>query len=123
MELIIAPKARSDIAHILAWTEESFGPQASRRYGNLIATAMEQVATNPELAGSRPRPDITDHCRTYHLFFSRKSVGRSGDRVRRPCHFLLYRVTDTGMVEIGRVLHDSMEVKAHLPEEYRRSPE
>jgi len=123
MELIIAPKARSDIANILAWTAENFGPQASRRYRNLLATAIEQVAANPELAGSRHRPEIADHCRTYHLCFSRKSAGRIGDRVRRPRHLLLYRVTKTEMVEIARVLHDSMEVKAHLPEEFRRSPE
>ena len=71
MEVVIAPKARSDIASILAWTGEQFGPQALRRYGKLLATAMEQVAENPDLAGSRPRPEIADHCRTYHLFFSR----------------------------------------------------
>ena len=117
MELIIAPMARNDIANILAWTAENFGPQMLRRYGKLIATAMEQVAANPELAGSYPRPEIAAHCRTYHLFFSRKSAGRAGDRVRRPRHFLLYRVTESGAVEIGRVLHDSMELKAHLPEE------
>jgi toxin ParE1/3/4 len=79
------------------------------------------VAANPGLAGSYPRPEIAAHCRTYHLFFSRKSAGRAGDRVRRPRHFLLYRATESGAVEIGRVLHDSMELKAHLPEEYRHS--
>ena len=38
-------------------------------------------------------------------------------------HLLVYRVTESGIVEIGRVLHDSMELKTHLPEEYRRSQE
>jgi plasmid stabilization system protein ParE len=28
MEVIVAPKARGDIASILAWTEEHFGPLA-----------------------------------------------------------------------------------------------
>jgi plasmid stabilization system protein ParE len=55
MDVIIAPKARSDIASILAWTEENFGPQTLKRYGKLIATAIEQVAENPELAGSTQR--------------------------------------------------------------------
>jgi plasmid stabilization system protein ParE len=58
-----------------------------------------------------------------HLFFSRKLAGRAAGRIRRPRHFLLYRVTEPGMVEISRVLHDSMELKAHLPEEYRGLPE
>ena len=123
MEVLIAPQARGDIASILAWTEANFGPPVVRRYGKLIATAIEQVAANPELAGSRQRPEIADHCRFYHLFFSRKSAGRAGDRIGRPRHFLLYRVTESGIVEIGRVLHDSMDLKAHLPEEYRRSQE
>ena len=123
MEVIIAPKARSDIASILAWTEEKFGPQTLKRYARLIATAIEQIAENPERAGSSQRQEIAEHCRTYHLFFSRKSAGRASDRISRPRHFLLYRVTESGMVEIGRVLHDSTELKEHLPEEYRRSPE
>jgi toxin ParE1/3/4 len=117
MKVIIAPRARSDIASILAWTEENFGPQTLKRYGKLIATAIEQVTANPDLAGSRKRPEIAEHCRTYHLFFSRKSAGRAGDRIRHPRHFLLYRVTKSSVVEIGRVLHDSMELHAHLPEE------
>jgi toxin ParE1/3/4 len=121
MEVIIAPQARSDIASILAWTEENFGPQTLRRYSKLIATAIEQVAENPECAGSCSRPEIADRCQTYHLFFSRKAAGRAGDRVRHPRHFLLYRLTESGEVEIGRVLHDSMEMMEHLPEVYRRS--
>ncbi len=123
MEVIIAPKARSDIANILAWTEQNFGPQTLERYAKLIATAMEQVAANPELAGSTKRPEIGDKCRTYHLYFSRKSAGPAGQRIRNPRHFLLYRVTEVNTVEIGRVLHDSMELQEQLPEEYRGSPE
>jgi toxin ParE1/3/4 len=67
MEVIIAPQARSDIANILAWTEEHFGPQTLKRYSNLIATAIQQVAADPELAGSSQRPEIAQDCRTYHL--------------------------------------------------------
>jgi toxin ParE1/3/4 len=123
MQVIVAPKARSDIASILAWTEEHFGLQIMNRYARLIATAIEQVATNPELVGSSHRPEIAQECRTYHLYFSRKAAGRPGDRIRRPRHFLLYRVAEANDVEIGRVLHDSMELQEHLPEEYRDSPD
>ena len=121
MPVIISPNARSDIASILAWTEENFGPQITSRYARLIATAIEQVAANPELDGSSHRPEIAQNCRTYHLFFSRKAAGRPGSRIRRPRHFLLYRVAEANIVEIGRVLHDSMELQEHLPDEYRGS--
>jgi plasmid stabilization system protein ParE len=52
MDVILAPQARRDIANILAWTEENFGPQALKRYTKLMATAIEHVAENPDLAGS-----------------------------------------------------------------------
>ena len=123
MEVFIAPKARSDIENILISTEENFGPKTMKRYTKLIATAIEAVAANPELIGSSERPEIARQGRTYHLFFSRKSAGRVGDRIRRPRHLLLYRVTEAGVVEIARVLHDSMDLRAHLPEEYRHGEE
>lgn len=123
MEVVIAPMAGEDIASILAWTHEHFGPQIRRRYRNLIATAIEQLADNPYLIGACQREEIADNCRTYHLFFRRQSAGRPRDRIRRPRHFLLYRVSESNVVEISRVLHDSMELTEHLPEEYRRSPD
>jgi toxin ParE1/3/4 len=123
MEVIVAPKARGDIASILAWTEENFGPLTLKRYAKLIATAIEQIAENPERAGSSHRPEIAANCRTYHLYCSRKSAGLAGDRIRHARHLLLYRVTGSNALEIGRVLHESMDFQANLPEEYRRTPE
>jgi plasmid stabilization system protein ParE len=35
----------------------------------------------------------------------------------------VYRVTGSNALEIGRVLHESMDFQANLPEEYRRSLE
>ncbi len=119
MNLIIAPKARSDISSILAWTLESFGAQTMDRYERLIKTGVEEVAADPEIAQSEPRPEIAKNCRTYHLVHCRQKAGARGDRIREPRHFLLYRVTSAGVVEIGRVLHDSMDLERHLPQEYR----
>jgi toxin ParE1/3/4 len=119
MNVIIAPKARSDIASILEWTHEDFGPQTMNRYAKLIKTAIEEIAADPECAGSEPRPEIAKNCRTYHLVHGRKRAAARGDRIRKPRHLLLYRVTAAGKLEIGRVLHDSMELDRHLPEEYR----
>ncbi len=123
MEPFIAPKARTDIASILAWTGENFGPQTRKRYAKLIATAIVDVAADPERAGSTQRPETAEGWRTYHLYCSRKNADRPAERIRRPRHFLLYRVTEANVVEIGRVLHDSMELQDHLPDDYRGSPE
>ncbi|HEV3116855.1 MAG TPA: type II toxin-antitoxin system RelE/ParE family toxin [Gemmataceae bacterium] len=119
MEVIIAPKAQRDIVNILAWTQENFGPQTLKRYARLIETAIEEIAADPNCAGSVRRPEIAEDCRTYHLFHSRKRAGTRGNRVRKPRHLLLYRVAGAGVVEIGRVLHDSVDLEQHLPEEYR----
>jgi toxin ParE1/3/4 len=118
MDFTIAPKARSDIVDILAWTQETFGLSIRKRYSSLIETAIEHIASNPARAGSVSRPEIADNCRTYHLFHSRKKSGTPRNRIRTPRHFLLYRVTKLGVVEIGRVLHDSMELEQNLPKEY-----
>jgi toxin ParE1/3/4 len=117
MDVIIAPKARNDIASILTWTQENFGPQTLKRYTRLIQTAIEEVAEDPERWGSTPRPEIAENIRTYHLVHSRKKAGTRGNRIRQPRHFLLYRESEPSTVEIIRVLHDSMETEQHLPEE------
>src|SRR5690349_6158173 len=78
MDVVIAPKARSDIAGILTWTKENFGLRTLKPYAKLIETAIEEVAADPQLAGSVGRPEIADHCRTYHLSWSRKKAGRAG---------------------------------------------
>jgi toxin ParE1/3/4 len=120
MQLVIAPRARSDIANILAWTLEHFGPQSMHRHRKLVQTAIEAVAADPELAGAASRPEIARNCRTDHLLHGRKRTGARGGRVRSPRHFLLCRVTATGVVEIGRVLHDSMDLEQHFPQEHRQ---
>jgi toxin ParE1/3/4 len=123
MEVIIAPKARRDIANILFWSQENFGLRARRRYAKLIETAIAEIAANPDCLGSMHRPEIANNCRTYHHFHARKKAGVRGNRVGKPRHFLLYRTTDAGVVELGRVLHDSMDFAQHLPDEYRGTAE
>jgi toxin ParE1/3/4 len=56
---------------------------------------------------------------TDHLRHSRDRVKKSIGRVQRPRHFLLYRIRDDRSVEIGRVLHDGMDLRRQLPEEYQ----
>ena len=119
MNFIIAPLAQGDIVEILDWTEKNFGPRTMGRYRSLIRTAIDEVASNPELAGSTPHPEVAPAWRTYHLFHSRKNSGPRGQRIRNPRHLLLYRVTEDNVIEIARVLHDSMELTDHLPMEFR----
>ena len=116
----LAPAARQDIREVLKWTEQNFGEAAAARYKTLIKQAVRDIAADPERPGSKERPEImTKGARTYHLEFSRSRV--SGSRVKEPRHLLLYRRRDDGVIEVARILHDSRDLRRHLPEEYRRS--
>jgi len=115
----ISPAAERDIKSILAWTHEQFGREGRLRYEALIVRAILDVVENPERPGSQTRPEIAVAARTYHLGHSRHRVPAAGGRVRRPRHFLLYRTRADGQIEIGRVLHERMDLARHLPEDYR----
>lgn len=107
----ISHAARSDIINILAWTQEQFGDQARRRYERLIVAGIRDISKDPSRPGSTERPELGDGVRTWHLHRSRTHT-RSG-MVRRPRHFLIYRV-DGEIVVIGRILHDAMELRRHV---------
>ena len=109
---ILAPAAERDIEQVLAWTHEQFGQRARLRYEALLVRAVSDVVEDPNRAGSHKRPEIAAGARTYHLCHSRDRVTREPGRVARPRHFLLYRTMPDGQVEIGRVLHDSMDLRA-----------
>ena len=119
----MSPRALADIRTILAWSEETFGPNAVRRYEKLIQTPLGEFEKSPTPPGSLQRGDVAENCWTYHLIHCRKQASTRGKRVRHPRHFILYRLTESGDVAVGRVLHDSMDLNEQLPEEYRAPSE
>ena len=116
---LISPAAERDLESILVWTQTHFGEQARLRYEALLAQGIADVAEEPDRGGSHHRSEIADAARTYHLWHSRNHVPVADGRVKNPRHFLLYRTRSDGRVEIGRVLHDSMDLERQLPEDYR----
>jgi toxin ParE1/3/4 len=113
---VLAPAAERDIQQIVVWSHQQFGEHARLRYEALLARAIQDVFDAPERPGSASRPEIADGARTYHLGHSRDRV--TVGRIRRARHFLLYRTHSDGQVEIGRVLHDSMDLRRHLPDNF-----
>jgi len=97
--------AELDFANILKWTTENFGARQSRLYRDTLVQAIGELTGGPDVAGSKARDEIMRGLRTLH-------VARHGRRGR---HFLLYRVAPGGIIEIGRILHESMDVQRHLP--------
>jgi toxin ParE1/3/4 len=108
-QLRIAHTARREIIQILRRSRREFGSDASLRYDALIQQALADVREDPMRPETRPRSDLAPDYRTYHLASSRKRARISAGVVRRPRHFLLYRVRDQ-VVEVLRVLHDARDL-------------
>ena len=97
--------AELDFANILRWTTLNFGAQQSRIYRDTLVRAVGELANGPDVAGSKARDEIMPGLRTLH-------VARHGRRGR---HLLLYRIGKGRIIEIGRILHDQMDLQRHLP--------
>jgi toxin ParE1/3/4 len=111
----LSAAALADIVDILARTEERYGEAARIRYEALIVAAIRDLAENPERPGASIRPELGVGARSWHFRLSRdRARGQSGP-VRRPRHLIVFRIGDGGIVEIGRVLHDAMELERHRP--------
>lgn len=114
----LARAAEADIVDLLARTEENFGEIARLRYERLLVAALRDVAADPERIGSIVRPELGAHVRSYHLRHSRERARSEHGIVLRPRHLLLYSAARPGLIGIGRVLHDAMEIERHLPREF-----
>jgi toxin ParE1/3/4 len=106
------PDFRRDIQETALWSEDHFGGAAADRYGLLIRQALRDILEDPTRPGAKARPDLAPHAYVYHLIFSRERV--AGERVKAPCHFVIYRQIDE-KVEFARLLHDSRDLARHVP--------
>lgn len=109
----LSEAAQADVLNVLAWTHQQFGEAARLRYERLIVAALRDVASQPDRPGSLARPELGAGVRSWHLRLSRQHLDAAAGVVRRPRHFLIYRF-EPGLVVVGRVLHDAMELARHL---------
>ncbi len=112
----LSESAQADVISILAWTHEQFGEAARLRYEGLIVAALRDIATHPDGPGSIHRPELGAGVRSWHLRRSRHHADVGAGIVRRPRHFLVYRI-ESNLLVVGRVLHDAMELERNLDPE------
>ena len=105
--------AKADIVNLLAWTERQFGEAARVRYATLITAALRDISSQPDRVGNLLRPELGEGVRSWHLSLSRGRARTAMGIVRRPRHFLIYRI-EGDLVVVGRVLHDAMELAQHI---------
>jgi len=108
----LSAPARSDIATILARSEELHGEAARVRYRACLSAAMRRVVENPLGRSTVDRHDVFPGARSFHIRHSRDESREAP--VAGPAHVIFYRVAEAGIVEIMRVLHDRMDPRWHL---------
>lgn len=108
----LSAPAKADIAAILKHSEELHGKQARIRYRACLTAAMRRVALDPKGRSTVDRAELFSGIRSFHLRHSRDESREAP--VANPVHMLFYRVTQPGIVEIVRVLHERMEPKRHV---------
>ena len=76
----LSTTAQADLIDILAWTQGQFGEAARKRYETLLVTALRDISSQPDRAGSVERPELGDGVRPWHLH---RRPGRFRCRYRR----------------------------------------
>ena len=102
--LRLSVQAEQDISDILAWTDSHFGEQQARVYVETLGLALEVLIDGPDALGVKPREDIASGVCVLH-------VARNGRKGR---HFIVFRVSGENIIDVLRVLHDSMDLGRHV---------
>ncbi|MEY2838542.1 MAG: hypothetical protein RJB60_841 [Pseudomonadota bacterium] len=103
----LTDQAEHDLLAIATWTTENFGATQAEHYVETLTQAIESLIDGPELLGAKARDEIAPGIRTLH-------AARNGHKAR---HFVVFRVAEGQILEVLRLLHDSMDLARHLPGE------
>jgi plasmid stabilization system protein ParE len=107
--LRLTARAHRDIDAILRRSNEVFGEDATERYRTLLIRALQDIRADPFRHGVR-----LVHARKQSvLLYALRSVRAPVAPVRQPRHFLAFQHKD-GVVTVLRVLHERMDLTAHL---------
>ncbi len=101
----LTDQAELDLLDIARWTAENFGPRQAEQYVETIMQAIEALIDGPETLGTTAREELAPGIRTQH-------TARHGRKAR---HFVVFRVADDRVLEVLRLLHDSMDLARHMP--------
>ena len=93
---LLSPAAQADLSQIWDYSARNWGEAQADRYILAIRDACAAIAD-----GDKPGRAIDDIRPGYRTLAVQS-------------HFLFYRVADTGLIDVVRILHQRMDVAAHL---------
>ena len=103
--------ALEDVAAIQDWTLAKFGKLTSLRYHNVMEAALADLLAGPTRLGVRLYPAMRLNIFVHHLYLSRKKPVKAA--IEKPRQLFVFRF-DEDIVTVLRVLHDSMDLTAHV---------
>lgn len=98
-------QAERDYVEILQWTTKVFGEVQAKTYADTISLAIQALRDGPEVPGAKARDEIEPGIRTLH-------VARQGRKGR---HLVFFRAGAGQIIDVLRLLHDSMDLARHVP--------
>ena len=101
---LLSPAARADLSDIWDYSARNWGEEQADRY---VLAIRDACAT---LADGRRRGHAIDGIRPGYGKLAVQS------------HFLFYRLTDAKLIDVVRILHQRMDVAAHLGGSSREGP-
>jgi toxin ParE1/3/4 len=101
----LSDAAEVDFAEIVATSAMKFGPKQAETYKDTLTGALAALHAGPDVPGSSSRDEIRPGLRSLH-------VARNGRRGR---HFIVYRAAPEQVIEVVRLLYDSMDLARHIP--------
>jgi toxin ParE1/3/4 len=107
MRLLLSASARRDIADALRQSDRHWGSEQREKYRWLIENALTELLEHPQHPASRARDEVRPGIRTLH-------IGRRGRPAR---HFVVYRATPDGDIQVVRLLRDATELSKALSRE------
>ena len=100
MRYVLSPQADADLVSIYEYTITTWGVDQFHLYRQQIESAIQAIVANPLLPRNKERNDLLTGIRLF--------------RVEH--HYIAYRVR-TDVVEIGRVLHESMHFETQVSDD------
>lgn len=103
----LSATAEADFEHIVQWTSERFGDTQAIVYAETLSMALAALTEGPDIIGVKARDEILHGLFSFH-------VARQGRRGR---HFIMFRLARRGsgdVIEVLRLLHDSMDLSRHF---------
>lgn len=104
----LSAAAEQDFREIVGWTVKNFGRSQAGIYAKILSDALHDLALGPSIPGVRQRDDIGTGIHTLH-------VARKGRKGR---HLIAFRMTPPEgehVIDVLRLLHDSMDLSRNLP--------